>query len=73
MAVPYKLFISQYIILTSSECKAFLSLLLYHFEIYEIPLLIPFSKNKCTSISLILSNLIPVIFNIASHESPGEL
>ena len=39
--------------------------------IYDIPPLIPFSINKCKSISLISSNSIPAILRIASQVSPG--
>ena len=41
--------------------------------LYEIPPLIPFSIKKCISVSLISSNSIPVIFNIASQANPGEI
>ena len=40
---------------------------------YEIPLLIPFSINKCISMSEISSNSIQVISSIASQFNPGLL
>ena len=51
----------------------YLFALLYLLEIYEIPPLIPFSINKCMSISEIRFNFIAVIFNIVSQLNPGLL
>ena len=41
--------------------------------IYEIPPLIPFSINKCISMSDIGSSSICIILSIASQLNPGKL
>ena len=47
--------------------------LAYLLEMEEGPPFNPFSMNKYLSISDIFSNFTPVIFNMASQLSPGEL